>query len=102
MTHAEQQAAIDAAAYEFPPTFGLRDARVHGRRFRINRGNSYWSDMSGVLLYVDIQIPESAGQEARWASYCKGTPEEFKREATEDPEVTKAARKYTTTTTETP
>jgi DNA repair protein RadC len=67
---------IDRAADTFPDEFGMRE--FPGKRFRINRRNSYISD-SGVTLYTETWNGD------RWVDFAKGSPEELHREVVESP-----------------
>jgi hypothetical protein len=71
MTHTEENAMIARAIAEFPNEFGLR--AFPGKRFRINHGNSYYSN--GVMLYTDV-----LGDDGKWLAFAKGSPEELHRE----------------------
>lgn len=66
MTEYEQ---IEAAAAEFPETFGLK--AFPGKVFRISLAASYVSG-GQVLLYTAIQDGD------RWESFAKGTPAELR------------------------
>lgn len=50
MRYDEQQAAVAAAAADFPETFGLR--AYPGDRFRIEARSSFYSEETGVQLVV--------------------------------------------------
>jgi hypothetical protein len=65
------EAAIDAAAAEFPGEFKLRAFK---ETFRISRSESYVSQ-GQVILYVAKQ--NSAGE---WWGMVKGTPAELRRQ----------------------
>ena len=75
LTYAEQQQRLDAAAAEFPGTFGLR--AFPGETFSVDRGSCYWSQTRGAMLYTTVD------REGVWAAFCKGTPAELRREVTE-------------------
>ena len=79
--YAEQERLIDAAVATFPEEFGMR--AFPGKRFRISRGSSYWSDgyymgepkfPPGPHLYVYVE------EDGDWLSFAKGTPTELRRE----------------------
>jgi hypothetical protein len=65
--------SILAACTSFPATFGLR--AFPGKVFRINKGNSYVSEVYGVMLYTDIRNDDGS-----WSCFAKGSPDELRRE----------------------
>lgn len=67
-----QQEAIMEAIDMFPAEFGL--AAFSGKRFRISHGSSYYSEVEGVMLYLQIQKPDG------WVDFCKGTVSELRAE----------------------
>ena len=74
MTYQETLETVAAAAATFPAEFGLR--AFPGKRFRANAGNSYYSEEYGVLIYTDIL------RDGVWSAFCKGSPDELRREIT--------------------
>ncbi len=73
LTYDERQAAISAAASQFPTEFGLRG--FPGSRFRVSPSKSHYA-FGGVVLYTQIREGE------RWLDFAKGTPAELRREVT--------------------
>lgn len=74
MTYQEEQNLVKAEIAKFPKEFGLRAFR--GKRFMIHDSASFYSQTYGVQLYAFIWDPEAS----RWEAFCKGTPEELRRE----------------------
>jgi hypothetical protein len=96
--YADEQKAIDEACALFPAEFGLRDARVRGKKFTIVRGSCYYDSgirngkpelTPGPILYVYIYWDNATlkgyghpevEEGGRWVSYAKGTVEELRKE----------------------
>ena len=70
--YVEQQEAIKEAIAMFPAEFGL--AAFPWKSFRISQGSSYYSEIEGVMLYLQIQKSDG------WVDFCKGTVSELRAE----------------------
>lgn len=75
LSWADRKKAVDEAVARYPGEFGLR--AYPGDRFRLERRDSYWTDLDGggPMLYTHI-----LNKDGKWRSFCKGTERELKRE----------------------
>ena len=64
---------IDEVIAKFPEEFGL--ANFPGKKFRISRYDSYYSNDFGLQLYTHMLC-----EDGKWRAFAKGTVAELQRE----------------------
>jgi hypothetical protein len=73
MNRLEEQKLIYQAIKKFPSEFRLK--AYPGRWFSISAANSYISDIFGMMLYTEVQLPDGS-----WAPFAKGSPQELEQQ----------------------